>query len=378
MNDLKYSAVESKRFNMNIYRGIIYDLDLKQLNTKILEDNIDLAILRIPSAHKIQISKLDKLLFPHFHADTLVYYYVDFEKYTPKILRNDDLEFVVFSKKDYNTLDKLVEEIFTGYTNHYFSNPSIDKSEIIEGYKEWVRGYCLEDNKIGWLVQKNGEDIGFITCNTGLNDGIAEGVLGGVLPSAVGGGVYTDIIRFTQNYMKNTGCNQMKVSTQVQNYAVQKVWVREGFFLKESFDTIHINSMLQFSIFPAKILELIISESDIEMYGKTSGDLNPVHFDNDFASKLGFEGKIAHGLIPNSVVSKFFGTKFPGKGTLFIGYSYKFIKPIYPDKKYSVAISFPAYDKNKGRYLSLVKFIDENDVLCLLSYNHLLKKDVQD
>ena len=378
MKDLNYSEVEARRFKMNIYRGVISDLNVKQLNKKILEESIDIAILRIPSEKKIQISRLDKLPFPYFQADTLLYYYVDFEKYTPQKLRNDDLKFVVFNKRDYNTLDKLVEEIFSGYTNHYFSNPSIDKSEIIEGYKEWVRGYSVGDGKIGWLVQKNGEDIGFATCNTGLDGGIAEGVLYGVLSSASGGGIYTDIIRFTQDYMKNAGCNQMKVSTQVQNYAVQKVWAREGFFLKESFDTIHINSMLNFSVIPAKTIELVISKSDIEKYGEASGDLNPVHFNDEFANKLGFEGRIAHGLIPVSLISKYFGTEFPGEGILFIGYSYKFLKPLYPDKKYSVSISFPAYDKDKGRYLSLVKFIDENDELCLLSYNHLLKKNVQD
>ena len=184
MKDLNYSEVEARRFKMNIYRGIIPELDVKQLNKEILENNIDIAILRIPSEKKIQISRLDKLPFPYFQADTLLYYYVDFEKYTPQKLRNDDLKFVVFNKKDYDTLNKLVEEIFSGYTNHYFSNPSIDKSEITEGYKEWVRGYSVEDGKIGWLVQKNGENIGFATCNTGLDDSVAEGVLYGVLPSA--------------------------------------------------------------------------------------------------------------------------------------------------------------------------------------------------
>jgi len=36
----------------------------------------------------------------------------------------------------------------------------------------------------------------------------------------------------------------MTVTTQIQNYAVQKIWVKEGFSLCNSFDTYHINSFL--------------------------------------------------------------------------------------------------------------------------------------
>ena len=126
----------------------------------------------------------------------------------------------------------------------------------------------------------------------------------------------------------------MRVSTQIQNYTVQNVWMREGFFLKESFATIHINSLLSHSNFKEKVIELTISEKDIEMFGNISGDNNPVHFENDYAKQLGFEGRISHGLIPNSLMSKYYGTEFPAYGTLFMSYNYKFFKPLYPNKKY--------------------------------------------
>ena len=57
-------------------------------------------------------------------------------------------------------------------------------------------------------------------------------------------GIYSDVVRFTQNYFKAIGMKKMWVSTQLQNYSVQKSWIEEGFYLKKSFETYHINTLL--------------------------------------------------------------------------------------------------------------------------------------
>lgn len=67
----------------------------------------------------------------------------------------------------------------------------------------------------------------------------------GVRRPASGGGVYGDLIRFTQAYFKNKGFRKMKVSTQVNNYAVQKVWGWEVFYIAEAYLTVHINAFLE-------------------------------------------------------------------------------------------------------------------------------------
>jgi hypothetical protein len=372
MNQFFKSEKESSRFNMNILRVKMEDINVKELNEHILAENVDLTILRIPCEKGDQISKLQILGYPYFQADTLVYYYVDFNIYIPSEIKNKDLVFNLATNSDKGDISGLVDMIFPGYTNHYNSNPYIDKQNIIEGYKEWVLDFIEKENKYVFLVKKNNKNIGFATCS--VEDSEAEGVLYGVLPEAAGGGVYSDLIRFTQNYMKNLEINVMKVSTQVQNYAVQKVWGREGFVLLKSYSTIHINSFLKYSCLPIRNFEINISEDSIEKYGELSGDINPVHFDNNFAKKQGFPSRIAHGLIANAELSKYFGMDFPGNGTLFLSYYYKFIRPLYPNKKYKVIISVPFYNKVKNLYLCLAKIYDNEDNLCLLSYNDLIKK----
>ncbi len=46
-----------------------------------------------------------------------------------------------------------------------------------------------------------------------------------------------------------------------------------------------------------------ISEVDVELFGLISGDLNPVHFDEEFASKTKFGGRVVHGMLTTSFVS---------------------------------------------------------------------------
>lgn len=366
------SEKESKRFKMNILRAYVENLNTKDLSIAILNNDIDLTILRIPCENISQISKLETLGYSYYQTDTLVYYFVNFVNYSPKALSNNDLIFRIATLNDSNIISNMVDQIFPGYTNHYNANPNIDKKNILEGYKEWVLDFIEKENKYVFLVIRSEEIVGFASCSI-LNDE-AEGVLYGVLPQFSGGGVYSDIIRYTQQFIKDLGIKKMKVSTQVQNYAVQKVWSREGFYIFRSIATIHINSLLNYTCVPKINFDIFITEDDIKNYGDLSGDINPIHFNDDFAISLGFEQRIAHGLIANAEMSKYFGINYPGNGTIFMSYSYKFFKPLYPNKKYSVIITTPFYDDLKNLYVCLVKIYDYENKLCLLAYNYLIKK----
>ncbi|MGI6235750.1 MAG: GNAT family N-acetyltransferase [Christensenellales bacterium] len=372
---MTYSDVESKRFGMRVFRGTIDEINEKQILSSIIENKVDMAILRIPVSKQYQISRLEKTGLPYIVADTLVYYSVDLTTYLPKPIRNKDLVFQNCSLEHIDSLSALVEIIFASYTNHYTSNPYLKREDIIDGYKEWACAYIAEDNnkRFTWVVKKGQGVVGFATC--GCDKKIGEGVLYGVLPSASGNGIYSDIIRFTQQYLKDIGCCQMIVSTQIQNFSVQKVWNREGFTLKDAYITLHINSFMNLSKEKVTIIDnLTISSEDIERWGKISGDTNIVHYDDDYARQLGLNKRIAHGLISNSLISKYIGTVFPGHGTLFLGYSYQFLRPLYVNDNYKVLISFPYIDEIRGIYKSLIKIIDYENNLCLFSYSDLYKK----
>ena len=243
---LTYSDVESKRFGMRVFRGMMDEIDSDQILSTLIEYEVDLAILRIPASRQYQIPLLGEKGIPYIIADTLVYYAVDLTKYIPKPIKNRDLVFKKCSYEDIDTIKALVEVIFSSYTNHYTSNPYLKRKDILNGYKEWACNYVLEDDlhQTVWLASNNDMgNVGFATCN--CNEGVGEGVLNGVLPTAARHGIYTDIIRFYQDYIKNAGCSRMIIATQIQNIVVQRVWNREGFELDQAYITVHINRFLR-------------------------------------------------------------------------------------------------------------------------------------
>ena len=59
-----------------------------------------------------------------------------------------------------------------------------------------------------------------------------------------------------------------------------------------------------------------ITEADLLMFAGVSGDTNPIHLDEDFASRTMFESRIAHGMLTASLVSTVLGTRLPGPGAV--------------------------------------------------------------
>lgn len=71
-----------------------------------------------------------------------------------------------------------------------------------------------------------------------------------------------------------------------------------------------------------------VTERDIALFGEVSGDVNPVHFDENFAKSTIFKGRIAHGVLSASYISTVLGMKMPGPGTIFMSLSTRFRAPV--------------------------------------------------
>ncbi len=72
-----------------------------------------------------------------------------------------------------------------------------------------------------------------------------------------------------------------------------------------------------------------ITQDHVETFGTITNDINPVHFDDDYASKTMFQKRIAHGMYIGSLFSKVFGLDLPGEGTIYVKQSLAFKRPVY-------------------------------------------------
>jgi len=71
-----------------------------------------------------------------------------------------------------------------------------------------------------------------------------------------------------------------------------------------------------------------VTEQHIQLFGEATGDRNPVHFDEEFARKTVFRGRVAHGALSIGFISALLGTKLPGDGSIFLSASIVFKTPV--------------------------------------------------
>lgn len=72
-----------------------------------------------------------------------------------------------------------------------------------------------------------------------------------------------------------------------------------------------------------------ITEDDIHKFAEVSGDHNPLHMNEEYASKTPFGQRIAHGALTASYISGILGNNLPGPGSIFVGLSMRFRRPVF-------------------------------------------------
>ncbi|MCX5839028.1 MAG: MaoC family dehydratase [Deltaproteobacteria bacterium] len=71
-----------------------------------------------------------------------------------------------------------------------------------------------------------------------------------------------------------------------------------------------------------------ISEADIYLYAGITGDFNPAHIDEGYASQTFFKSRIAHGMLTAGLISAILGTRLPGPGTIYLRQELSFLAPV--------------------------------------------------
>ena len=89
-----------------------------------------------------------------------------------------------------------------------------------------------------------------------------------------------------------------------------------------------------------------ITETDIVMFAGISGDLNPIHINENYAKKTFFGSRIAHGVLSMALLSAA-GTELPGL-VILLSMSSKFLKPVRIGDTITAATEVVAVRKDKA------------------------------
>jgi 3-hydroxybutyryl-CoA dehydratase len=79
----------------------------------------------------------------------------------------------------------------------------------------------------------------------------------------------------------------------------------------------------------AAALSLVADAETVNAYARLTGDLNPVHLDEDYAARSFFKKRVAHGLLAAGLIGAVMGTRLPGPGSIYLRQELDFKSPVF-------------------------------------------------
>ena len=74
---------------------------------------------------------------------------------------------------------------------------------------------------------------------------------------------------------------------------------------------------------------ITLTMEHVKTYASITGDYNPLHFDEDFASKTKFKRLVVQGGLTTGLLHALVAMDMPGPGTLFLSQNWKFTAPVF-------------------------------------------------
>lgn len=103
-----------------------------------------------------------------------------------------------------------------------------------------------------------------------------------------------------------------------------------------------------------------LTEEDLLLFAKVSGDTNPVHLDEAFAATTQFAGRIAHGMWTASLISCALATKLPGPGGIYLGQELKFMRPVKVGDTVTVELEILEINPQRKRATVSTNVVNQN------------------
>ena len=237
------SRIESDRFEVTVARlniSIEEDASDQQVIEICQNSYSQLLILRYPTTRVKLAQKLSEIKERVvYQADTLVYFARDIGSLDEKVIRSQDWLFREARSSDSAELSQLSKVIFEEYPNHYRANDSLSSDAIRDGFAQWAQVGLEDLKKLTVFVENvDAKVIGFALIS--FDGDTAEIELNGIHPQAQGRGAYGSLLSWLSTHLATRGVKKLCISTQIQNERVIRAWIRAGFNLEFSLNTVHL------------------------------------------------------------------------------------------------------------------------------------------
>ncbi len=91
-----------------------------------------------------------------------------------------------------------------------------------------------------------------------------------------------------------------------------------------------------------------ITDEAVRAFAAVSGDVNPVHLDEEYAARSVFRGRAAHGMLLGGHISAVLGDQLPGPGSIYLSQTLEFAAPVRIGAEVLVRVEVIAIDGRKA------------------------------
>lgn len=107
--------------------------------------------------------------------------------------------------------------------------------------------------------------------------------------------------------------------------------------------------------------EVTVTEEMMADFLKITGDVNPLHNNEDFAKRKGFDSRVVYGMLTASFFSTLAGVYIPGEKCLIEEVNYKFTKPVYVGDELTVSGKISERDNRVKQLVLKVRIKRKSD-----------------
>lgn len=234
---LEADELTSSRFSIKAARLVDLDVATTAIDDAACAGEFEFAVARVDASALAAVHRLERAGFRLM--DTLVYF-SRLIPGTPAVANEGGASIRLATSEDIESVSSIARNAFAVYIGHFHTDERLDNDLATDTYVDWAQNLVAnvdESNPV--LIAAEGEEvIGFLAMSD-VGSGVAEIRLNAVHPDQQGRGVYAALLSRAITFVAEAGDAELVVSTQLDNYRVQRSWVRAGFMPQRSLYTFH-------------------------------------------------------------------------------------------------------------------------------------------
>ena len=101
---------------------------------------------------------------------------------------------------------------------------------------------------------------------------------------------------------------------------------------------------------------------DVKMFAQITGDINPIHFDKEYAAETIFEKPIVHGILTAGLISSVIANTLPGEGSIYLGQDLRFTAPVFHGDTLTAKVEIVEIIREKHQAILKTEVINQYNV----------------